>query len=81
MALEPCPHCGMELDDGDIYEKIRNSYFYKENMDEEVIQIAHQYGWTQQNQKRFSKKVIIQPIGGGTSYAKCPHCNTKILSG
>lgn len=76
MTIEPCPHCGIELDDGDIFDKLKN----KDKTDEEVTHIALQYGWTQQNQKRFSKRVVVRSIDGGTHYIKCPYCHGCLSS-
>lgn len=80
MSFEPCPNCGIDLDDGDIFDKLRNNDLYNDKTDEEVMQIAHQFGWTQQNKKRFSKKVVVKSILGGSSYTQCPHCNVRLSS-
>lgn len=80
MAIEPCSHCGVELDGGDIYTTLKSNLGYKDKTSEEIIKIAQSYGWTKQNPKRFSNKVIVQPIDGGTNFAKCFHCGTKLSS-
>lgn len=80
LAIEPCFHCGTELDGGDIYTILKNDIGYKDKTNEDIIKIAQAFGWTEQNPKRFSNKVIVQPINGGTCFVKCPHCDIKLSS-
>jgi hypothetical protein len=80
MVIEPCPHCDMELDGGDIYTTLKNNTLYQDKTDEDVIKIAQTYGWTKHNKKRFSKMIIVQPLDRGSSHVKCPYCDSKLLS-
>lgn len=78
--IDPCPHCGFELDNGDIYEKLRKMSVYKDNTDNEVEVAAMSYGWTPQNKKRFSKKVVVQPYDT-SQYTICPECKVIFSEG
>jgi hypothetical protein len=71
--IDPCPHCGFDFDDGDVFQKLRSMSVYKDKNDTDVELIALYYGWTPQNKKRFSKKVIVQPFDGA-QYTMCPEC-------
>ncbi len=71
--IDPCPHCSYELDDGDIYDKLRTNVYYTNKTDAEVEQIAQKYGWTPENGKRFSKRITVQPFDE-PQYVMCPEC-------
>lgn len=71
--IDPCPHCGFDLDDGDIFEKLKNMKEYKNKSDNDVEVSATYYGWTPQNKKHFTKRVIVQPIDA-PQYTMCPDC-------
>lgn len=75
--IDPCLHCGTDLDDGDVFQKLRSMSVYKEKNDNEIEVIAMHYGWTPQNKTRFSKKIVVQPCGD-SQYTMCPEC--KVIS-
>ena len=72
-SVDPCSHCGFDLDDGDIYMKLRDMNEYKNISDNEIEVIALYYGWTPQHKKRFTKKVVLR-LSGGHQYSMCPQC-------
>ena len=74
---DPCPYCNYELDDGDIYHKLRTNVFYLVKTDAEIKELAQQYGWTPENGKRFTKRVIVQPFDG-PQYVMCPECKRHV---
>jgi hypothetical protein len=75
--VEPCPHCNCELDDGDIYTKLRHNKYYTDKTDVEVKLSATYYGWTTNNGKRFTKKIVVQPLDG-IQYLICPECKHRL---
>lgn len=72
-SIDACPHCGFDLDDGDIFTKLRSLSVYKDKNDNDVEIIAMYYGWTPQNKKRFTKRVTVQPLDG-PQCTICPEC-------
>ncbi len=72
-SIDPCPHCGYDLDDGDVFQRLRRMSTYKDKNDHEVEIVAMYYGWTPQNKKRFTKKVVVQPFDA-PQYTMCPDC-------
>ena len=72
-TVDPCPHCEFELDDGDIFCKLRGMKEYAGKSDNEVEIIALSYGWTPQNRRRFTKRCVVQPIDS-PQYVMCPEC-------
>lgn len=80
MLLDPCPHCGFELDNGDIYEALKDNILYRHLSEEELVSLAQRYGWTKENKKRFSQRVIVQPVDGTPQFVKCPYCNKRLDS-
>jgi len=75
--MEHCPHCSYNFDDGDIYEVLRNNEYYQNMTDEQVKDAARCYGWSEENRKRFTKKILYQPVRGKQFY-KCPECDNKL---
>lgn len=78
MLLDPCPHCGFELDDGEIYENLKDNIFYRHLSEEELLKVAQQYGWTKENKKRFTNRVTVKPVDGTPKFVKCPYCNKHL---
>lgn len=77
---ETCPKCGFHLDNGDIFEVLRDIPSYKNRTDEEVKEIARNCGWSEENRKRFSKAIVNVSRGRGKSSMTitCPNCNSRI---
>jgi hypothetical protein len=73
-----CPHCGVLLDDGDIFE-----YFLKEYGDtEKALEEAAEYGWEKDKPCQFSRIVGMYDwdtdrIGGYF----CSDCGKRIEIG
>lgn len=72
-SVDKCPHCGFDFDDGDIFTKLRNLSVYKDKSDNDVEIIALSYGWTPQNKKRFTKKIVVQ-LMDGPQCTMCSEC-------
>jgi Zn-finger nucleic acid-binding protein len=83
-----CPACGGSWDGGDILESFtalreKGAEYYKNKTDEELKQIAGQYGWTVENPQRFSKLIGVElPYShpqhyDGVSFWRCPHCKAQ----
>ncbi len=69
-----CRYCNYNLDDGDIFEVLSNLEEYKNYSKDEIINVARDYGWSQDNPKHFSKIHIIQfPIK--PQIEVCPECS------
>lgn len=75
MPIDPCPHCNLELDNGDIFE-----HFLAKYGDEvKAREAAAHYGATPENPQRFSNKIGVYDRGSDrTIYYKCPNCAEKI---
>lgn len=76
---DPCPHCGFELDRGDIYEQLLSLY----NGDQERALVdAGYFGWSKENKTRFTKKIGIYDFDlDVTTHYICPNCKGKIERG
>jgi hypothetical protein len=72
-SIDTCSHCGFDLDDGDVFTKLRSLSVYKDKSDNDVEVIALSYGWTPQNKKRLTKKIVVQPMDE-PQYTMCPEC-------
>jgi hypothetical protein len=71
-----CPHCGFDLDGGDIFEKLLVEYRGDEA---KALEYAGHFGWTKAAPKRFSKIVGIYSIASDrTESYQCPSCEKKI---
>lgn len=66
-----CKHCKADLDDGDVYEKLK-SIFHMIYNDDEIVHMAHCHGWTAQNRIRFSR--VMQVNTERENYDICPEC-------
>jgi hypothetical protein len=72
-----CPHCDYNLDDGDIYEKMKDAY--PDKPEEVVLQYCNDFGWTPENKKRFSKKVGVYSMERDrVLYYECPECKGRV---
>ena len=69
---ELCRHCGTDLDDGDILERLRMG----EHDPQKLEEWAHCFGWTPSNRKRFTRVVTVQPLRGA-QYEECPDCGGR----
>lgn len=85
---ENCPHCGIDLDNGDIvetFQKMREDGdpFWRDKTNIEIIKIAGNYGWTPETPKRFSRVIGVElPYDhpkhyDGVSYWMCPDCKQQ----
>lgn len=63
-----CRYCGINLDDGDIFEELAKANIYDEA---ELLRVAHSLGWTKENKKRFSKCVVVEQY---SKFEICPEC-------
>ena len=66
-----CKYCKTDLDDGDVYEKIKSIFYLIYNHDE-ILRMARHHGWTHTNRLRFTKEVLVYK--NGDSYSICPEC-------
>ena len=73
MSIDPCIDCGFELDDGDIFVKLRRMPENDGKTNNDIRAIARYYGWTEQNKKRFTKRIIVQPFDRA-QFVMCPNC-------
>jgi len=71
-----CPTCGCNWDGGNVYESLRNHEAYADKSDEQVREIASNYGSPEQ---RFSKIIGIEIRGvyDGVCKYRCPECATE----
>ena len=67
-----CKHCGVNLDDGDIFEHFLVKYMNYTK----ALNAAKQYGWSETNKIHFNRSVIVQP-DNSPQYVICPHCKNK----
>lgn len=71
-----CPHCGFDLDDGDIYERLLAEYIGDEA---KALESAGYFGWSKENPRRFSKIIGIYSLESDcTESWRCPSCEKKI---
>ena len=79
-----CPECKANWDGGDILEELvrlkDEGTFYQNYSDADLIKAAGDYGWTQENKKRFSHLIGMElsmddpEHYDGVSYWICPEC-------
>ena len=69
-----CKQCKIDLDDGDVYEKLKSIFSGVFN-DNEIIRQAHCHGWTQDKPIRFSKELIV--YHNREKITVCPKCHQK----
>ena len=72
----PCPHCKEDLDGGDVYEQLLRC------CPSDILGVneaASQYGWTEENKKRFNRRIGIydQDLDIVIGYV-CPKCNEAL---
>lgn len=67
-----CKHCEANLNDGDIFDVLKMKH--SDLKDEIIEEYASGYGWTKENKKQFSRKIIVQPVNK-PQYEMCPDCN------
>lgn len=83
-----CPECGADWDAGDIFERLKEMRahgreFYANKTDEEIENIARQYGWAPGSPKHFSRLIGVELPHGhpehydGVSFWQCPDCKTQ----
>ena len=66
-----CKHCKLNLNDGNIFETLKQKYVYES--DEKIKEKAYMYGWSETNNKCFSKEIIIQ-FDDKPQIVICPQC-------
>ena len=66
-----CRHCHADLDDGDIYEKLKMMFNLIYN-DDEIRRLASLHGWTPENRIRFTRE--LQVYTEREHYLMCPDC-------
>ncbi len=75
-----CPNCKTSWDGGDLFESLRSLDLYKANSDEEIQNIARNYGWTPENRIHSSRLIGIEIRGlyDGVAFYRCPNtlCNS-----
>lgn len=71
MRMDNCPHCGISLNGGSIWE-----HFYRETGSlSEADRIASMYGATRENGMSWRREIGIYDIDDDTTVAyKCPDC-------
>ena len=71
-----CPYCGFDLDDGDIFDKVLTHNDFNKDV---ALERAKEFGWTEENKKRFSKKIGFYHLEKDrTTHYICPSCKEKI---
>jgi len=69
---DPCPHCGADLDAGDVYDTILHMHPEKAPLD--IAKMAALYCC-----RRFSRRIIVQPWEtNAEQYDICPDCKSKL---
>lgn len=63
-----CRDCNADLDAGDIFDVLRESY-PEDITDYEVECIAKSYGWNRQDKKRFTRELHFN------KFVICPYCD------
>jgi len=76
--IKSCPHCKVDFDGGDIYESLRAHHLYKDKTDEEVREIASNYGWSPETPRRFSRLITVKIQGTRQQYYQCPDCKEDV---
>lgn len=75
--LENCPHCNANLNDGDIFEVLREQN--PDESDEKIREWSGYYGWTKENPKHFGRQIAIYDMDRDrTSHFVCPDCQGRI---
>ena len=70
-----CKNCKTDLDDGDIYQKLKSLFYFLYN-DDEIRRQAHCHGWSEDKPLRFSKEIIVYDESEKT-HTVCPSCHCK----
>lgn len=71
-----CPHCGFDMDNGDIKDKLAARY--PEKSKSEIKESAKNYGWTPDNRRRFSSVIGVECGRDRIEYFICPSCRNKV---
>lgn len=66
-----CKHCKADLDDGDVYFKLKSIFGIIYN-DDEIIRMASLHGWTHENRIRFTRERVVYT--DRETYTICPDC-------
>lgn len=69
-----CPNCEKGWDGGDILEELKKMDVFKAKTDQEMLQIASNYGYTTSNPLRFTKLETIEMPIEQRNFWRCPHC-------
>lgn len=70
-----CPNCNTDFDGGDILQVLSNLSVFAGKGQKEVLKFATEtYGYTIENQRRFSNTIAFQLAHSGTVYYRCPSC-------
>jgi hypothetical protein len=69
-----CKNCKADLDDGDIYEKLKSIFYFLYD-DDEIRRQARCHGWSKDNGLRFSKEHIV--YSNDKMFTVCPECSCK----
>ena len=77
IKMDTCAHCKADLNAGDIFQVLKSQK--NDTTDEAIEHDASLYGWTKENKKQFSRRIIVQPVNG-PQYVMCPDCE-NVLTG
>lgn len=66
-----CRHCKTDLDDGDVYHKLKGIYSFIYN-DDYIRYMASMHGWRESFRLRFTKETEVLSSQG--NYVICPTC-------
>lgn len=72
-----CPHCNFKLDEGNIYDK----FIELGNAPLRAKELAYNYGWTPDNDLRFSKIISryqYKDYENRVMIFYCPSCSKEI---
>lgn len=70
-----CPNCEKGWDGGDILEELKKMDVFRGKTDQEMLQIASNYGYTESNPVRFTRLGTIELPLDKRYFWECPHCH------
>lgn len=83
-TLSHCPKCNSKWNGEDIHQfflrkREEGDSFYKDKTDEEILKVANNYGWTEDDPKCFVRLIGIEIRGkyDGIDHWKCPDCDAR----
>lgn len=69
-----CKNCKYDLDDGDVYEKLKSIYYFIYNNDY-IKHLAQSHGWRENYRLRFTKETEV--YSEESKHWICPNCKAR----